>query len=416
VRTVLFIALRQLWERKLLNGIAILGVTLGVLTLIGINGIMQGFQQKFLQTVIKVSPHVTIFDKELRPAVPPAKLAPNPPDVLAVSHQTPSDRDLRIKRPLEILALLEKDPDVEAAGRAITGSGILRFGPKEYPVVIYGVDPRRQDRVTPLSPFVRNGHFNALDFTSDGIMLGSQVADKIGAKVDDSLVVAGSAGATISMKVVAILESGVVPIDASRVYMNLRNAQTLMNRPDVVSRIEIRLKDTEKGWEVAERVERVFGYDAESWQESNANFLALFKQQNTIISFVVSAILAVSGFGILAIQIMIVLQKTRDIAILRSVGFRRPDILMIFLFQGVVIAITGSIAGNLLGKRLLIFLGALKIKQQGLVKSENFLVYEDPKFYVYGFVFALLIGLIASSIPAWRGSKVEPVDVLRGQI
>ena len=120
-------------------------------------------------------------------------------------------------------------------------------------------------------------------------------------------------------------------------------------------------------------VERMFGYDAESWQETNANFLALFAQQNTIISFVVAAILAVGGFGILAIQIMIVLQKTRDIAILRSVGFRRSDILSAFLLQGAIIAMIGAVVGDLAGHYVIVALSHLKTHQEGLVKSETFL-------------------------------------------
>ena len=90
----------------------------------------------------------------------------------------------------------------------------------------------------------------------------------------------------------------------------------------------------------------MFGYDSESWQETNANFLGLFAMQNTIISFVVGAILAVGGFGILAIQIMIVLQKTRDIAILRSVGFKRRDILSVFLLQGAMISMRPTTSGR----------------------------------------------------------------------
>src|SRR6185369_7368572 len=120
-------------------------------------------------------------------------------------------------------------------------------------------------------------------------------------------------------------------------------------------------------------LERMFGYDCESWQETNANFLALFVQQNTIISFVVGAILSVGGFGILAIQIMIVLQKTRDIAILRSVGFRRRDILTAFLLQGAIIALVGGALGDVVGHYVIVALGNLKTHQEGLVKSETFL-------------------------------------------
>src|SRR5689334_15103485 len=113
---------------------------------------------------------------------------------------------------------------------------------------------------------------------------------------------------------------------------------------------------------------------------------------------------------------MIVLQKTRDIAILRSVGFYRNDILATFLLQGVIIALTGGAIGCAIGHWLLVALSHLKTHQEGLVKSEYFLIQDDPRVYVQGVVFAVLVGMVASLIPAVRGSKVEPVDVLRGQI
>lgn len=415
-RVVVFIALRQLWDRKLLNGIAVLGVTLGVLTLIGINGIMQGFQTKFLNNVLKISPHVTIMDKELRPM--PSMLARFTGDEVAeqVSHQAPSDRQLRIRRPAEIIRALEGMDGVKAAAGSLVGSAVISLGSKQHPVDLRGIDPVKQDRVTPIAEYVKEGSLRALGVAPDGIILGMGVGKRVGAKVGDVVVCGTPLGEKLNLRVVGMFEAEIPPIDNSRVYVTHKNAMTLLGKPDVIGRIDIKLEDTDRAPEVSDRVERVFGYDAESWQESNANFLALFAQQNTIIGFVVGAILAVGGFGILAIQIMIVLQKTRDIAIMRSVGFTKRDILSAFLLQGAIIALIGATVGDVAGHFLIKFLGSLKTKQEGLVKSDTFLVYDDPKFYYYGFAFALGVGLFASFIPAYRGSRVEPVDVLRGQI
>lgn len=416
MRVVLFIALRQLWDRKLLNGIAVLGVTLGVLTLIAINGIMQGFQQKFLANIIRISPHVTIFDKELRPQ--PSLLARFTGEhvVTRVAREVPSDRQSRIRRPTEIVRALEQMDGVAAAAGSLVGSAVLSFGPKQLPVDMRGIVAAAQDRVTPLGRYVKVGSLRALDAAPDGVLLGSGVATRLGAHVGDRLVVGTPLGDRLTLQVVGVFEAEIPPVDNSRVYVSLRNAQTLFGKPDVVGRIDVRLADETRAPDVAARVERLFGYDAESWQEANQNFLSLFVQQNTIISFVVGAILLVGGFGILAIQIMIVLQKTRDIAILRSVGFTRRDVLGIFLVQGALIALAGGILGDLLGHQVLVLLGGLRTKQEGLVKSETFLVYDDPRFYAVGLGFALAVGLLASFLPAHRASRVEPVDVLRGQI
>lgn len=415
-RVIFFIAMRQLWDRKLLNGIAVLGVMLGVITLISINGIMQGFQQKFLQNILKVSPHVIIFDKQLRPSPPLLAQFSENFVVAQVAHESPSDRQLRINRPDEIVKALEAIPGVMGASGSLVGSGILTFGSKEFPIDLRGIDPVRQEKVTPLSQYVQQGSFRALGASPDSVLLGSGVATRIGAHVDDVIVCSGPRGVRLNLKVVGIYEAGIPPLDNTRVYVTIQNAQTLLSKPDIVGRIELRLSDTDTAVGVAEQVERMFGYDAESWQESNANFLALFAQQNTIIGFVVGAILMVGGFGILAIQIMIVLQKTRDIAILRSYGFRRADILITFLLQGAIIALVGGVGGDLIGHQIVTALGQMKTRQEGLVKSDTFLVYDDPMFYIYGIAFALIVGIIASLIPAWRGSRVEPVDVLRGQI
>ena len=159
-----------------------------------------------------------------------------------------------------------------------------------------------------------------LAVASDGIAVGSGVAQDLGLHVGDVVHAAAPGGTPLDLKVVAVFEAEIPPVDKMRAYVMLRNLQTLLGKPEIIGRIEIRLRDPELAVQVTERIERVFGYDAESWQETNANFLGLFAMQDMILRFVIGAILLVGGFGILAIQIMIVLQKQRDIAILRSVG------------------------------------------------------------------------------------------------
>ncbi len=415
-RTVLFVALRQLWDRKLLNGIAVGGVTLGVLTLIAMSGIMQGFQEKFTRSILKISPHVILYDTELRPEAP--LLARHHGGFVAarVAHASPSERQARIKRPQEIVRALRQLPEVEAAAGSLAGMVLIEYGGKTRSIDLRGIELAQQEKVTPVSQYTVSGSFSTLAIASDGLAVGSGVAQDLGLKVGDVVHAAAPGGQPMDLKVVAIYEAGVPPVDKARAYALLRTAQTLLGRPDTIGRIEVRLRDPDDAYRVSARVERIFGYDAESWQEANANFLSLFAMQNMIVSFVISAILLVGGFGILAVQIMIVLSKQRDIAILRSVGFRRHDILRIFLLQGVIVALVGGLLGDGLGKIALVQLAKLKVHTEGLVKSETFLIYEDPRFYVYGVLFAMVVGVVASLVPAWRGSKVEPVDVLRGQV
>jgi lipoprotein-releasing system permease protein len=414
MRLIIRVALRQLWARKLLNSIAICGVTLGVLVLIAVTAILQGFQQRFLLNIIKVSPHVTVLNTQLRSQGNPA--APSDEVVaMQVTRERPSDRELRIARPRELMRALERMPGVSAAAGVIVGSAVLKLGTKQLPVTIRGIEATAQERVTPISRYVTEGRYHELRPGAGAVVIGAGVAKRVGARVGDSVFLGSPVGRSLRLRVVAVFDAAIPPVDNSRVYLSLRDAQNVLGKATDVERIELRLDDPEQAKAVAERLERALGYDSESWQETNANFLGLFRQQNVIIRFVTASVLALGGFGILAIQIMIVLQKRRDIAILRSVGFHRRDILAIFLTQGGAIALLGALLGDLGGHLVVRLLGQLKTPQESLVRSDTFLVFDDPRVYVEGTLFALAVGLLAALLPAYRASRVEPVDVLRGQ-
>jgi lipoprotein-releasing system permease protein len=416
MRAQLFIAWRQLWHRKLLNGIAVLGVMLGVLTLVGITGIMRGFQGKFLDTILAISPHVVMFDTELgetRPIV--ERLHPGPRGVTRVLRQTSTDRQRWIVRPSETLATIRARPDVLDAAPLVVGSAVASAGSKELPVELRGIDPELQDRVTPLRADVVAGSYRGLTGASDVALIGTGLADTLGVHVGDNLACASARGARAILRVVAIFDTGVAVVDKGRVYVPTRVAQAILGRGDTISRIELRLVDPEQAGAAAAELERSFGYDAESWQETNASMLDVFRQQNLITGLIIGAVLLVGGFGILSIQIMIVLDKRRDIALLKSVGYSSRDVLAIFLAEGAVVAVLGAALGAVLGHLVLELLrGIESASGLGYTRKATFVIYERPIVYVLAFVFAVVVGLLASLVPAWRASRVEPVDVLRG--
>jgi lipoprotein-releasing system permease protein len=417
VRLVLFIALRQLWARKLLNGIAVGGVTLGVAALVAMYAIVQGLEKKFEGEILRISPHVTLYDEELSDGrgilarfFGDRALAKN------VAHEQPSDRVTRIQRPNELLAQLEDMREVEAACASLVGHALISRGSKDLGVEMRGIQPLTQERCTPMGGYVRRGEWRALAITGDGISLGDGVADKLGAQVGDRVRLLVPGGAPRSLQVTSIWSTGIPPIDKGRIYVTLATAQQVLKRPEVIGRLEVRLRDPWRAPAFAQRLKTITGNDAESWQEQNANMISTFAMMDAIISMVIAAILVVGGFGILSVQIMIVLQKTRDIAILRSVGLRKRDILLNFLVQGVVISLVGALAGDFIGWQIVETLGNWKVHAEGLVSTDTFLVYKNPGIYWWGSAFAMVVGVGASLLPAWRAHQLEPVEVLRGQI
>lgn len=416
MRAELFIAGRQLWHRKLLNGIAVLGVMLGVLTLIAITGIMRGFQTKFLDTILQISPHIVVFDTELgekRPVID--QLLGGGPSVTQILRQSTTDRQRRIARPTETVRALTQMEGVEAVAPLVVGNAVASVGGKELPVELRGIDPVVQDRVTPLRSKLVEGRLDELGGAFNGALVGHQLAEQLGLHVGDNLTCASGRGERALMRVVAIFDTGIAALDKGRVYVTTRQAQTILGRGDAIDRIEIRLIDPDRAPALTARLESLFGYDAESWQETNASMLGVFDQQNMITRMIIGAVLLVGGFGILSIQIMIVLEKRRDIALLKSVGYSSRDVLTIFLAEGAVVAFVGALLGAGAGRLLLTFMRGLKSASgMGYSKPSTFAIYERPSVYVLAFLFAIGVGLLASLVPAWRASRVEPVDVLRG--
>lgn len=415
-RLVLFLAFRQLWGRKLLHGIALCGVALGVLTLIAIQGIMAGFQGKFIDSMMSVSPHLVIVDRQLAAGDRLIERWSGGPVAARIAHQVPSDRPLRIERPGDIVRALGSMGEVEAAAASLPGVVLVQYAGKSKSVELRGIDVAAQERVTPLGPFVTEGRLSRLSAMPDGVVLGASLAKELGASVGDIVHAAAPGGVPLDLRVVALFECGVPAVDRARGYTLLANAQALLGKPDVVGRIEIRLRSPHLAPRLKPRLVALFRHDADTWEEMNGNFLGLFAIQRNLYGFVVGAILLVGGFGILAIQIMIVLEKQRDIAILRSVGLRRSDILSVFLLEGALLAFLGGLLGDLLGKLALLELAKLPVHMEGMVKTERMLIADDPRMYLFGLLFAVSLGVIAALVPAFRASRVEPVDVLRGQL
>jgi lipoprotein-releasing system permease protein len=417
MRVVFFLALRQLWERRLLSAIAVLAVTLGVMMLVSIRGIQLGFRHKFLQTIIRVTPQVAITDQEL--STEPPLLARWLQKFVAarVAHEAADDRKSRIKRPSEVLRAVRGLGGVRAAAPSVSGSALVTYGGKELPCEVRGIEPVPQDEVTTIREYMLDGSWAEFAQSRDGMLLGTGAAQKLGVKVGDTVTLVGPRGVRATAKVMGTFSFSVQAIDDGRAMVPLKMGQTVLSRPDIVSRIEIRLGDPDLAQLYAERMERLFGVQVESWQKVNASFLSLFVVQDVITAFIIGAILIVGGFGILAIQIMIVLQKTRDVALLRATGFRRRDILRMFLLQGALVALTGAAIGNVSGHFILEGVSHIKIKASTQFgRADTLLVDDDPQMYLWGAAFALAVGLAASAIPAWRGAKVEPVDVLRGMV
>ncbi len=381
MRTVLFIAMRHLVSRKRQTTVAVAGMAISVIVLVAMTGLMMGFEHKFFGETLKVSPHITVTDEELTPPDPVARRVLGRVSVAMLHHERPADRPQRIKKPREVVVAGAAVPGVLAGAQQLVGQAILAYADKTYPVELRGIEPEKQDLVTPIREYVIDGRFEGLNTSPDAIMLGSGVAEKLGAQVGDRISAAGPGGIHVSLKVVALFEAGIPPIDKTRAFVPLRIAQSILQRPDEVNTIGFRIADTKTAPELATVIGLLSGYVTESWQEQNANWISLMAFQQMVTRMVIGFLLVVAAFGILNILIMIVLEKKRDIAILRSIGLTRGQILRIFLVQGVLMGLAGALIGCTLGALAVAGISRIPVHFEGLVKTNHIIMHVEAWYY-----------------------------------
>ena len=281
-------------------------------------------------------------------------------------------------------------------------------------VELFGIEPAAHLRTTDLANQIIDGKFE--DFTNDtsSVILGYRLADQLEVGCGDSIQLLSPGGEYWRFMVAAIARSGVGAIDSTRVYVQTRVAQRLLKKPYQASMIIYKLRDPDRAPALAAHFETLFQHVSQSWQEREESTLQLFIMLRLSVAITVSLMILLAGFGIFNVLTMSVLSKIREIAILRSMGYRQVDISAIFLWQGGLIATVGSLIGCSLGAFLTWIVSRVPIHIRGLLYTNHFLVVWDWQHYFWATVLAGIAVFIASYVPAKRAALLQPVDTLRG--
>jgi lipoprotein-releasing system permease protein len=301
-----------------------------------------------------------------------------------------------------------------ACSPVLRGNVSARSGFETTTVELFGIDPPAHLRATDLAKQIIDGKFE--DFTNDtsSAILGYRLADQLEVGCGDSIQLLSPSGEYWRFMVAAIARSGVGAIDSTRVYVQTRVAQRLLKKPYQASMIIYKLRDPDRAPALATHFETLFRHVSQSWQEREESTLQLFIMLRLSVAITVSLMILLAGFGIFNVLTMSVLSKVREIAILRSMGYRQVDISAIFLWQGALIASVGSLIGCFLGALLTWIVSNVPIHIRGLLYTNHFLVVWDWRHYFWATVLAGIAVFIASYVPARRAAQLQPVDTLRG--
>lgn len=409
-RLLLSIAAKHLSQRQRQTIVAVSGVAVGVGFFLAVSALMIGSQADFVKTLIDVAPHIIISDEIRSPAPQPAIRA-FPGVAVQVRGYKPRNEVRGLKDWQQILRAANEIPGA-VASPSLSGAVTLRVGGREEPLAIVGIEPGIETRVSNIEENLSKGRLRDLETTAGGIIIGEELAQRLGVGMGDIVGATSARGGTRSLKVVGLFAKGRGQLGASSGYVLLREAQALTGQPFIINRIGVRLPDPYAAEVVAKRLEARFGYKAESWQERSADFLSLLLTRNVIMYTVVSAILLVASFGIYTVVSNSVADKRRDIAIMRSMGFSEADLQRIFVMEGLALAAMGVLAGWLLGWGLLQILGSLEFTIQG--RTENLPLDRGARQYLIAGAASMLSAVVAAWLPARKAARVDPVDILRG--
>lgn len=404
------IAVKHLARRRRQTIVAVSGVGVGVGFFLAVSAMMIGSQNDFIETLIDAAPHIIISD-ELRS--PPLQ-----PGVRAYPEAAISLRGYKVRN--EVRGLKDWPRILRAANAergaiaspSLTGGVTLRVGGREEALGIVGIDPTIETKVSTIEDKLKTGRLRDLETVQGGIIIGEELADRLGLSMGDVVGATSASGTTRSLKIVGLFKRGQSQLGATSGYVLLREAQSLLGRPFIINRIGVRIADPYEAEAVSARLERRFGYKAESWQERSADFLSLLVTRNVIMYSVVSAILLVASFGIYTVVSTSVMDKRRDIAIMRSMGFSEADLQLVFVMEGLLLAMVGVLAGWLLGYGLMEILGSLRFPINGA--DERLPLDRTPRQYLIAAAASLVSGAVAAWLPARKAARVDPVDILRG--
>lgn len=412
MKIAVFIALKHIFSRKRQSLVSVMGIVIGVAFFLAISSLMQGSQKDFIKRLIDNAPHITVSD-DFRTAKKQPVSAIYPHGLIDLRSVKPLTETRGIRGYKQILAELKNTPDVRASA-VLSGQALLSFAGKDVNITLNGMQPQDMRDITTIEDHMLKGSVDDLIADRSGIILGQPLMDKMSLDFGDNITVAASTGQVRVFRIIGAFRTGRSEYDEIQAFVDIKRVQSMLGRANRANSIIIKLDNPDSAFTFAKDLEERIGYKSVSWQEATEDLLNTLVIRNIIMYSVVSAVLIVAAFGIYNIISTVVMEKHRDIAILKSMGFRARDIKQIFLIQGVFLGIAGLSAGLPLGCALMYALMQIRFKPPGATEPINMpLDWSVPQFLIAS-AFALAAAILAAWLPARKAAKVLPVDILRG--
>lgn len=414
---VLAVSLRHLSEKKKQTILVVAGIAIGAMVLIVTFALAKGIMSDIKSKIIDISPLITVKGEKVKgkERLLLGSSVFSKDRYVIISHVIPDEKK-EIRPYFQTVSLLDEFPQIDAVSPYVFIQGIIQHGKVSHQCIVKGIIPDREAKIGQLRKNIKSGSLEELEFTSNGILLGSGLAKKVNAKYHQIVRFVGENGKLYSVVVVGIFTSGFSTVDDNNAFTNLRLAQAIAGiSENVVSGIGIHTKSLSVVNSLSKEIEEVTGYKTETWEEANKNLLDIFQRNNRITFFLVIFVFVVAGFGISNVLITIVLQKQKDIAVMKSMGVSRATIEWIFLFEGLILGVIGAIIGCAGGHYLTNLISSLPVSygEGAVVRSTHIVTVQEPfDFFITG-AFSIIVSALSSLGPSRRAARLNPVDILR---
>jgi lipoprotein-releasing system permease protein len=318
-----------------------------------------------------------------------------------------------VEEPKLVIDALKQFKNVAGVSEVLTGSAILRSSFKSDSVKIYGIVIDNHLLVSELGKQIVQGTIDDFRKAPAGALIGKVIADRLQLGVGDSFLLE-SADQARRYRVSGVYETGVSDIDKERVYLHLPEARSQLKKSTGASFIQVNLFDRDRANEDANQMEEVLRHGVRSWQVREKSWLAAFRALRISSAITVSVFSLIAGLAMFNTLAMIVMEKTKEIAILRSMGYTREDISRIFIWQATIVLTIGTVIGCAVGAAITYTVSRIPLPITGIFKTDNFVVEWSVWHYVAAVLTAVVMVMFASLIPARRAARLEPGDIIRG--
>ncbi|MBX2962013.1 MAG: ABC transporter permease [Cyclobacteriaceae bacterium] len=415
MKLVVEIAKTHLVSKPKQTFVAMLGVTFGIGMFIALVSLMTGLNDFTEELTMTSSPDIHIYNDITESRTSIAEEV-NANGISIVYNQKPKKETAKVRNALQIAEMIRRDSRVLGVAPTLSSQVFYNYGPVQLPGSISGVDIIEEDKLFDLRSKMKAGQLEDLLANNDGIIIGTGIARKMNVKVGDRIVITTPQGHTMTLKIVGLFQIGIGTIDNVRSYANISTVQTILQQDQsYITDINIKLYDLHLAKAIAPGFQAMFGYKAEDWETANATFLTGVVIRNIITYSVSITLLIVAGFGIYNILNMTIINKMKDIAILKAMGFSGRDVRLIFMIQSLVIGFIGSGAGLCIGYVLSYLISQAPFDGGDMVSLDHFPVNFDAKYYITGIVFGVLTTALAGYMPSRKAAKVDPIEIIRGQ-